>query len=94
MPSIHPNDVIANLPVEELQISLHTFLQPVTNLLPDVRLRAVAELIAQGIVTSQSPVVTQIAREGLWNFQKEADEVIRKPVSEFIQELERILQQR
>jgi len=62
MPSIHPNDVIANLPVDELQHSLRAFLQPVTNLLPDVRLRAVAELIAQGIVTSQSPVVTQIAR--------------------------------
>jgi hypothetical protein len=62
MPSIHPNDVIANLPTEELQLSLRAFLQPVTSLLPDVRLRAVAELIAQGIVTSQSPVVTQIAR--------------------------------
>ena len=62
MPSIHPNEVIANLPTDELQTSLHTFLQPVTNLLPDVRLCAVAELIAQGIVTSQSPVVTQIAR--------------------------------
>lgn len=62
MPSIHPNDVIANLPTDELQTSLHAFLQPVTNLLPDVRLCAVAELIAQGIVTSQSPVVTQIAR--------------------------------
>lgn len=62
MPSIQPNAVIANLPVDELQSSLRTFLQPVTTLLPDVRLRAVAELIAQGIVTSQSPVVTQIAR--------------------------------
>jgi len=62
MPSIHPNAVIANLPVDELQHSLCAFLQPVTTLLPDVRLRAVAELMAQGIVTSQSPVVTQIAR--------------------------------
>ena len=62
MPSIHPNDVIANLPADELQLSLRAFLQPVTSLLPDVRLRTVAELIAQGIVTSQSPVVTQIAR--------------------------------
>jgi hypothetical protein len=62
MPSIHPNDVIANLPADELQLALRAFLRPATNLLPDIRLRAVAELIAQGIVTSQSPVVTQIAR--------------------------------
>ena len=62
MPSIHPNDVIANLPADELQRSLREFLQPVTDLLPDVRLRAVAELITQGIVTSQSPIVTQVAR--------------------------------
>ena len=45
-----------------MQLTLRAFLQPVPSLLPDVRLRAVAELIAQGIVTSQSPVVTQIAR--------------------------------
>jgi len=62
MPSIHSNDVIANLPVDELRLSLRAFLQPVTTLMPDVRLRAVVELIAHGIVTSQSPVVTQIAR--------------------------------
>jgi len=62
MPSIRQNDVIANLPADELQVSLRGFLQPVTQLLPDVRLRAVAELITQGIVASQSPIVTRIAR--------------------------------
>jgi hypothetical protein len=54
--------VIANLPANELSVSLREFLQFVTELLPDVRLRAVAELITQGIVTSQSPIVTRIAR--------------------------------
>jgi hypothetical protein len=53
MPGIRQNDVIANLPADELSASLREFLQPVTELLPDVRLRAVAELITQGIVTSQ-----------------------------------------
>ena len=62
MPSIRQNDVIANLPADELSVSPHEFLQPITELLPDVRLRAVAELITQGIVTSQSPIVTRIAR--------------------------------
>jgi hypothetical protein len=62
MLSIPHNDVLAKLPEHELQDSLHRFLEPATALLPDPRLRAVAELITQGIVTSQSPIVTQIAR--------------------------------
>ena len=62
MLSIPHNDVLAKLPEQELQDSLHRFLEPATALLPDPRLRAVAELITQGIVTGQSPIVTQIAR--------------------------------
>ena len=62
MRSILHNDVLAKLPECELQSSLHQFLKPVTALLPEPRLRAVAELMTQGIVTSQSPLVTQIAR--------------------------------
>lgn len=85
MPSIHPNAVIANLPIDELHSSLRAFLQPVSNLLPDLRLRAVAELIAQGIVTSQSPVVTQIARgtrytdETVWPSCKRAYRFLGNP---------------
>lgn len=62
MPSILQNDAIANLPADELRTSLRKFMQPVTELLSNPRWRAVAELILQGIVTSQSPVITQIAR--------------------------------
>jgi hypothetical protein len=62
MPSIRPIDTIANLPSDELQVTLRKFLQPVTELLPDVRLRAVAELMIQGVVASQSPIVTRIVR--------------------------------
>ena len=62
MMSIPHNHVLAKLPDQELRDSLHQFLEPVTALLPDPRLRAVAELMTQGIVTSQSPIVTQIAR--------------------------------
>jgi hypothetical protein len=63
---------IAKLPVAELDESVQAFLEPVTSLLPDVRLGAVAELLLRGIVTSQSPIVTQIARgaghldESIW----------------------------
>lgn len=65
MPSIHQKDVIANLPADELQVSLQKFLQPITDLLPDVRLCAVAELMIQGVVARQSPIVTRIARHAL-----------------------------
>jgi hypothetical protein len=55
-------EALAELPVAELNESLREFLEPVTGLLPDARLKAVAELLVQGVVSSQSPVVTQIAR--------------------------------
>ncbi len=62
MPTIAQANPIAKLPVTELNDSLQAFLEPVTGLLPDARLGAVAELITRGMVTSQSPIVTQIAR--------------------------------
>jgi hypothetical protein len=62
MSTIAQANPIAKLPVTELNDSLQAFLAPVTCLLPDARLGTVAELITRGIVTSQSPIVTQIAR--------------------------------
>ena len=62
MPTIAQASPIAKLPVTELNDSLQAFLEPVTELLPDARLSAVAELITRGLVASQSPIVTQIAR--------------------------------
>jgi len=62
MSTITQANPIAKLPVTELNDSLQTFLEPVTQLLPDARLGVVAELLLRGIVTSQSPIVTQIAR--------------------------------
>lgn len=62
MPSISHRDLLAKLPADELKASLDAFLQPVNELLPDRRLRAVTALLTQGIVASQSPLITQIAR--------------------------------
>jgi hypothetical protein len=62
MPTIAQTSVLDKLPVEELNGSLQTFLEPVAGLLPDVRHVAVLDLLVRGIVTSQSPLVTQIAR--------------------------------
>lgn len=62
MPTITRNDVLSNLPVAALAESLAHFLAPVTERLPDARLPAVARLLVQGIIASESPIVTQIAR--------------------------------
>ncbi len=62
MLTITPNDTISKLPMEELQASLEKFLEPLTALLPDARMPAVVRLMVQGILASESPVVTQIAR--------------------------------
>ena len=62
MPTITQTSLLDKLPVEELNASLQTFLEPVASLLPDVRHAAVLDLLVRGVVTSQSPIVTQIAR--------------------------------
>ncbi len=62
MPTISQTNALANLPIVELDHSLREFLAPLTELLPDVRLRQVVKLITRGLVTSQSPIVTHIAR--------------------------------
>jgi hypothetical protein len=60
--SILQNEVIDKLPVAELQADLDLFLQPVLRRLPEQRLRAVGKLAVQGILGSQSPLLTQMAR--------------------------------
>jgi len=62
MPTIAQKSSLAKLPQHELKESLRVFLRPLTALVPDIRLPAVAELMEQGIVSSESPVITQIAR--------------------------------
>lgn len=62
MGSIPQNKVIDKLPVAELQADLDRFLQPVLRRLPEKRLRAVGKLAVQGILGSQSPLLTQMAR--------------------------------
>ena len=62
MPTITPNELIRKLPAAVLLESLETFLDPLTVQLPDARLPAVVRMLVQGIVASESPLVTQIAR--------------------------------
>jgi hypothetical protein len=58
MNSISQNETIDKLPVAELQTDLNQFLQPVLK-----RLRAVGQLAVQGILGSQSPLLTHMARD-------------------------------
>jgi hypothetical protein len=62
MDKIADTAAIANLPVVELEEALAAFLAPVAAELPDERLRRVLVQAVQGIVGSQSPVVTEVAR--------------------------------
>jgi hypothetical protein len=62
MSSIPQNKTIDKLPVTELQADLDLFLQPVLRRLPEKRLRAVGKLAVQGILDSQSPLLTHMAR--------------------------------
>jgi hypothetical protein len=64
--------VLDKLPVAELENSLHTFLTPMMNILPDKRLQQVVPLAVRGIIGSETPVVTQMAQtvarteSGVW----------------------------
>ena len=62
MDTIADAAAIANLPTAELEGALAEFLAPVAVELPDERLRRVLVQTVQGIVGSQSPVVTAVAR--------------------------------
>jgi hypothetical protein len=50
------------LPVEELQTAVETYLEPVLSRLPDQRLKVVGVLMILGILAGQSPLITQMAR--------------------------------
>lgn len=62
--------IFAKLPIEQIKATIHEHLLPLTNLLPDVRLRRVAEELILGILGGQTPVITEIARQS----SKEAGE--------------------
>jgi hypothetical protein len=62
--------LFAKLPIEQIKTTIHEHLLPLTSLLPDTRLRRVAETLILGILGGQTPVITAIARQN----SKEAGE--------------------
>lgn len=55
-------EVLAKLPQAELAESLKEFAAPLTEMLPDQRLRRVVPLAIQGILAGQTPVVAAMAQ--------------------------------
>ena len=62
MISITQTTSAAQLPVEELQTDIETYLEPVLAQLPDKRLKVVSVLMILGILAGQSPLMMQMAR--------------------------------
>jgi hypothetical protein len=62
MESVLIRDVLAKLPVPELEQSLTTFLAPMLEVLPDRRLQRVVPLAVRGILAGETPVVTAMAQ--------------------------------
>jgi hypothetical protein len=76
MTTIAQKELLAKIPVAELEAEIEKFVEPVTKQLPEKRLKKVVRLAVQGISAAQSPVITQMARclqrtkEGVWAMSK------------------------
>jgi hypothetical protein len=57
------DEVQDKLPIRKIQQTIHEHLHPLTERFPDQRLKKVAEEMVLGILGSESPLVTQIARQ-------------------------------
>jgi hypothetical protein len=60
--SIPTNEILAKLALPEIQHSIAEFVAPLAAVLPDKRLQAIVPLAIQGILASQSPLITQMAQ--------------------------------
>jgi hypothetical protein len=55
-------EILAKLPVEEMEQSLGAFVAPMTNLLPEKRLQRVVSLAVRCILTNETPVIAAMAQ--------------------------------
>ena len=62
MKNIPLREVLAKLPVGELDESLNDFLGPVRELLPEERLRRVVTQAVRGILAQETPVIAAMAQ--------------------------------
>lgn len=62
MENIPLSDMLAKMPVAELEQSLLDFLKPMMECLPEVRLRRVVSLAVRGILAQETPVIAAMAQ--------------------------------
>ncbi len=76
MSTIAQKELLAKIPVVQLEAEIEKFVEPVTKRLPEKRLKKVISLAVRGISGAQSPVITQMARalerskDGVWALSK------------------------
>lgn len=57
------DEILSKLAIEQIQQTIHEYSQPLTERLPDQRLQQVVEEMVLGILGSESPLITQMARQ-------------------------------
>jgi hypothetical protein len=62
MLNISLTDIFAKMPVEELDRTMNDFLSPMTEVLPEERLRRVVPLAIRGILAQETPVIAAMAQ--------------------------------
>ena len=62
MMNISLTEIFAKMPVEELEQTMNEFLAPVTDLLPEKRLRRVVPDAVRGILAQETPVIAALAQ--------------------------------
>jgi len=76
MSTITQNERLAKIPLTQLERAIEQFVEPVSQQLPDKRLKSVISLAVRGISAAQSPLITQMARalhrhqERVWALSK------------------------
>ena len=72
MEDIAIKEVLGKLPKQEMETSMEAYLRPMTEQIPDKRLQGVIPLAIQGILGSESPVISHMAQivarttSGVW----------------------------
>jgi uncharacterized membrane-anchored protein YjiN (DUF445 family) len=62
MQNIALTEALAKLPVTELQVSIHDFVEPMIEILPDKRLREVVSQSMESILATETPVIAATSR--------------------------------
>jgi len=62
MLNIALSETLAKLPFEELRTSIRDYMEPMTAILPEKRLREVVNLCVQNILATETPVIAAMSR--------------------------------